>query len=85
MPHPNKGKTQSPTQDKMMAMLSDGLAHSKEELHQCLDDDLASLAAVDHHILLLRKKVERDGLLIAFRNGYYALVRSASSPYDGRS
>lgn len=54
----------TPTQKRMLAVLSDGEGHTREELHACLGDDLASGGAVRVHIAILRKKLAQVGQAI---------------------
>lgn len=51
----------TPTQSRMLNILSDGLPHSREELHACLNDDLGELSNIQPHISLLRKSLRRHG------------------------
>ncbi len=53
----------TPTHKRMLKVLSDGMPHKKEELHKCLDDDLASVSCVRKHLSTLRsqlKKINED-------------------------
>ena len=49
------------TQLKMLAVLSDGMPHSKEELHACLPDELSSLEAVETHLCYIRRHLRPKG------------------------
>ena len=51
----------TPTERKIIAMLADGLPHSKEELHGCLVDDLGAATNVRVHIRNLRIKLRPKG------------------------
>lgn len=51
----------TPVQYRMMKLLSDGNAHSREELQTCLEDDLAPITAVKFHISNLRKVLRDKG------------------------
>ncbi len=51
----------TPTEQRILNVLSDGMLHSKDELMKCLDDDLAQRSAVDPHISNLRKKLNPVG------------------------
>ena len=51
----------TPTQRRMLKLLSDGKGHSKHELKLCIDDELASMSSVFFHISTLRKKLHAKG------------------------
>lgn len=73
----------TPTEGRIFALLSDGLGHTFEELHACLDDELAeSRDAVHNHVTAIRTKVGRQGLDVVTRgpNGHkrWRLVRYIS-------
>lgn len=76
----------SPTQTRILMMLSDGEPHTKLELKTCLPDDLASVFTVRHHICKLRKHLRPGGhdILTEFRRNvvHYRLVRLLASPYE---
>ena len=55
----NNGFT--PTQQRMLAVLSDGLPHTVEELLSCIDDTLASKQNVQHHVSDARKVLRPRG------------------------
>lgn len=69
----------TPTQRRMMAVLGDGMIHSKQELHACLNDDMAQVELVVCHISLLRKRIGPIGQDVVYVNGRagmgYRLVR----------
>ena len=83
----NNGFT--PTEHRMLELLSDGLRHTREELHACLFDDLAELASIQPHICRIRKRLVGRGedILCVARNQtyFYQHVRLLCSPNDGRS
>lgn len=80
----------TPIRRKMLRILSDGGIHSRQELHGCLEDELAQLASIKHHIELLRKFLRPKGLLIVcvLPGGdkgtipHYQMVRHLTSPND---
>lgn len=43
-----------PIQRRMLAVLSDGLPHTKGELFACLWDDLSKMTAVQYHVSIIR-------------------------------
>lgn len=49
------------TQRKILDVLSDGMPHTKDELHACLSDELAALSAVDFHLTGIRKVIRPVG------------------------
>ena len=51
----------TPTERRILSLLSDGLPHKRKEVHGCLDDDLAAMAAIRWHIMNLRTKLRRSG------------------------
>jgi DNA-binding winged helix-turn-helix (wHTH) protein len=73
-----------PVQQRMLELLSDGLPHSKEELHDCLYDELSNIATIQKHISLIRKQLRPHGqdILIEFirRRVHYRHVRLLSKP-----
>ena len=80
----------TPVQQKMYAVLMDGLLHSKEELFRCLHDDLGDLRNVFAHITTMRKVLNRRGEEVqcvppvAGRKTAYRLVRLMASAVDGK-
>ncbi len=79
----------SPTQQRILNLLADGKPHSKDEIHELLEDDLAPVSAIHFHITQLRKKLEGRGqnilCVLHRRNAKFQQVRNLVSPYDGRS
>ena len=51
----------TPTQQKIIDMLSDGKPHSRKELKRCLPDELAELKTVNVHIAHIRLKLRPLG------------------------
>lgn len=49
------------TQNAMLAVLSDGQPHTREELHKCLPDELSEMSAVRFHISNIRKVLRPKG------------------------
>ena len=65
----------TPTQRRMLALLSDGKVHSKEEMHKCLCDELGRIENISPHVTHLRQQlrtVNRD--LVCEHGGGYRLV-----------
>lgn len=78
----NNGKSNGrPTiPEKMLAILSDGQPHSRQELFACLYEQDAPLSNIKIHITAVRKMVRPRGLDVVLRltNTYarrYQLVR----------
>jgi hypothetical protein len=67
------------TQQRILSVLSDGEMHSLKELHQQLDDELASVNAVTWHLVQIRKVIKPAGrmILCQFHNRrlFYRLVQ----------
>lgn len=51
----------TPTELRMLALLADGLPHTREELRSCLFDDLSELSAIKRHISTIRRKIRPIG------------------------
>ena len=51
----------TPVQSRMLAILSDGEAHSRKELHRCLEDDLGPLSNIKAHLTSIRKQLRPRG------------------------
>ena len=51
----------TPTQEKMLGVLSDGMRHTRQELHACLSDELAPLSNIQMHISNIRKVLRPIG------------------------
>jgi hypothetical protein len=58
------------TQRKMLEVLSDGLPHSREELHACLPDELGPLSNIRAHLVVIRKVLLRRGEHVAAEMGW---------------
>jgi hypothetical protein len=75
----------SPTQQAILDLLSDGRAHSVEELHECLSDDLSPTTAIYHHVSVIRSKLRPKGEGVGYvrndKGSFYYLTRLMSSPY----
>ncbi len=51
----------TPTQAKILALLSDGLPHSRKEIHGCLPDELSNITTIQAHISYMRKSLRPKG------------------------
>lgn len=51
----------TPTQQKMLAVLADGQAHVRKELHECLEDPLTSVKAIRAHLSSIRRLLRTMG------------------------
>lgn len=58
----------TPTQLCILSVLSDGLAHTGDELRHCLPDDMAQSGTLRMHLTNIRKKLRPHGqdILIEF-------------------
>lgn len=74
----------TPTETAMLIVLADGRRHSRQELHACLQDDLAPLSAIYFHITKLRSKLNPIGEHIvcetANRQIFYRHVKLLAPP-----
>lgn len=79
----------SPTQVKILQLLSDGKPHTREEIHALLIDELCQIEMVSVHISRIRKHLRPKGEEIicelANRRIHYRHVRLLPSAYDGRT
>jgi DNA-binding winged helix-turn-helix (wHTH) protein len=78
----------TPTQQRIINLLSDGKAHDKYELlEKCMEDELASVGTLAVHICNIRKQLHTIGedILCVFVQRKYAYrhVRLINSPHDG--
>jgi len=75
------------TQARIVDLLSDGVPHSREELHACLDDDLARLTAAKRHLVEIRKHLRPQGqdiiCVLQNRRIMYQWVRLLASANTG--
>lgn len=53
--------TFTPTQQRILGVLSDGVAHKREDLMACLNDDMTTLTTLTTHLCLLRRKLRKKG------------------------
>jgi hypothetical protein len=51
----------TPTQRRIIALLADGLPHTRREVFGCLDDDLAQLSAIKRHLSVIRTMLRPVG------------------------
>lgn len=76
------------TQRKMLAVLADGLPHSRHELKACLYDDQGHYSNVRVHLSSIRQKIRPRGQDIICeyykRTLYYRHVRLLASATDGK-
>ena len=75
----------TPTEQRILAILADGMAHTRQELHGCLYDELGGPGNLRVHICNIRKKLLRVGQTILcelYRGSpHYRHVRLLASPY----
>lgn len=74
----------TPTERKILDVLSDGLPHTRAEVHACLPDELGDMSNVWVHISNLRGKLRATGRDVAcvYRNRrrHYQLFRLLAGP-----
>lgn len=84
---PNGEANFTPTQQRILMVLADGLRHTKEELFPCLYDELGSIENVKDHISRMRKKLQPRGedilCEVYYNRLYYRHVRLLANPYRG--
>ena len=77
----------TPTQTKILQILSDGLPHKFEELQQVLPDNLGGRKALNNHLQGIRYKIRPRGedIICQFllRQRQYRHVRLLHSANDG--
>lgn len=78
----------TPTQRRILDVLADGLPHTREELHGCLNDDLGTLSNLWAHVSNIRKVLRPRGEDIVcvyhLRRLCYRHVRLLANPNDGK-
>jgi hypothetical protein len=78
----------TPTQQAMLDVLSDGQAHTRQELHACLPDELGPLSNINSHLCNTRKHLRPIGQDIVCelvnRRICYRHVRLLASTYTGK-
>ena len=82
----------TPTQCRILAVLSDGQLHSRDELFACLNDDMTNLTCLRVHLAYLRKKMAEIGETIKTvkfhtkgPGNWYQHVRLISTSEDRRA
>ena len=78
----------TPTETRLLKVLSDGERHLTTELHAQLDDELQSRLNVSVHMHNIRKKLKLKGETVLceyyFGRRYYRHVRLLASAYSGQ-
>lgn len=79
----------TPTQARIIQLLSDGLPHKRDDVFAaCIEDDLATVTALQLHISNLRPHLRARGEdIVCVVRGYvhfYQHVRLLASANDGR-
>jgi len=78
----------TPTEKKMLEILSDGRPHRRKELHACCGPS-SERGTVYRHVSSIRTKLKPKGenivCVLLNRSVHYQHVRLLQSPYDGRS
>lgn len=77
----------TPTEQRILKLLSDGQRHKRKEIHACLFDELSELKTIRYHICMMRKVLRPKGediICEMYMGGlYYRHVRLLASAYDG--
>lgn len=78
----------TPTERKILAVLSDGMKHKREELFDCIPDEQSNVPIqVANHISNIRRKLRRKGQdidCVYYMGGYYYRhCRLLVDPNDG--
>ena len=78
----------SHVQQKMLAVLSDGLPHHRSELHACLWDDQGPIGNIKPHLNMIRKVLRPKGedivCIFLHRRICYRHIRLLASATDGK-
>jgi len=81
------GGVLSVTQEKMLAVLSDGMPHDRRELHACLPDELSQMNSIKIHLTKIRRVIQPRGedIVCQYLNHrpQYRHVRLLHSAADG--
>lgn len=77
----------TPTQRRIIALLSDGELHTPEEIREfCMPDVMVEIREVSSQIGTLRQKLHKKGVDIVCvftrRDGRYRMVRLLADPYN---
>ena len=69
----------TPTEQRMLAVLSDEKPHNRFALQKCLRDELNGVSGIKMHLSNLRKKLKQQGYNIRCEllagESYYRLIR----------
>jgi hypothetical protein len=52
------------TQERILALLSDGLPHTRSEIHGCLPDDMGAITNIKAHLTAIRKKLPPGEMIL---------------------
>lgn len=65
--------TFTPTEKRMLAVLADGLPHTRQELHACLVDDMGALSNIRPHLTAIRRTLRAAGedVVCELRSGIF--------------
>jgi DNA-binding response OmpR family regulator len=70
----------TPTERRLLALLSDGCPHRREELLACLYDDYSpSVLTLNVHLCNLRKKLAVDERVVVRKTAHYLLETAGSA------
>jgi len=65
----------TPTEKRIMDLLSDGERHARAEVHSLINDELSDLNNMRLHILNLRKKLPEGEAVLCEISGYKTFYR----------
>lgn len=78
----------TPTQQRLIDVLADGMAHSRFELRDAIDGEYTALGTVQFHLSIIRRKLRPIGQDIICelvnRRICYRHIRLLASAYDGK-
>lgn len=70
----------TPTEQRIAAVLADGMTHSMEELKRAVGDEFTEDAAVRMHLCRMREKlIAKGNRIISSRETLFQLVRPVTS------
>jgi hypothetical protein len=77
----------TPTEKRILALLSDGEAHLAKDMVSCLEDELGERETITRHIASIRNKLPQDQWIVCevrHRKAYYRHVIILKSRVNGK-
>lgn len=69
----------TPTEERILEVLGDGVRHKRKELHRCLSDELTNVKTIQFHLSKIRQKIRPMGrdIVCIFNNQtiWYQMVQ----------